>query len=253
MPDIQVDVKYSGANNEIAIIAARGFIDTTTAPDLEKKLEEQLALNKYKIIVNLENIDYVSSAGWGVFVSEIREIRENNGDLVLVNMSSDVYDVYELMEFSSILKSFDNLEDAVANFSGAKIAQPVVKPKQAPPRLAEPRRSPEKAPELKGSPRAEPKAGPKPEPKLEQAPVQSAPTSPKSDDLYTIAKTDVGKKILDIIVENPYFEIKDIGKALRLPQYGGLKVGGGQIKKELRDMNLLDRQRRFELALKRSR
>jgi len=97
MPDIQVEVSYTGNNDEIAVISARGFIDTTTAPDLEKKLEEQLALNKYKIVVNLENIDYVSSAGWGVFVSEIREIRENNGDLVLVNMSSDVYDVYELM------------------------------------------------------------------------------------------------------------------------------------------------------------
>ena len=103
MPDIQVDVSYSGKDDEIAVIEARGFIDTTTAPDLEKKLEEQLALNKYKIIVDLKNIDYVSSAGWGVFVSEIREIRENSGDLVLSNMSPDVYDVYELMEFSSIL------------------------------------------------------------------------------------------------------------------------------------------------------
>jgi anti-sigma B factor antagonist len=119
MPDIQVEVSYVGDGKNIAVISASGFIDTTTAPELEKKLEEQLALNKYKIIVNLENIDYVSSAGWGVFVSEIREIRENNGDLVLVNMSPDVYDVYELMEFSSILKSFDSLNEAVASFSGA--------------------------------------------------------------------------------------------------------------------------------------
>jgi anti-sigma B factor antagonist len=248
MPDIQVDVKYSGASNEIAVISARGFIDTTTAPDLEKKLEEQLALNKYKIIVNLENIDYVSSAGWGVFVSEIREIRENNGDLVLVNMSSDVYDVYELMEFSSILKSFDNLEDAVSSFSGGKPAQPAEKPKQTPPRLAEPRR----APEVRAPQKVEPKPEPKPEPKAAQAAAPQAAAAQK-DEFYSIARTDVGRRILDIIAENPYFEIKDISKALRLPQYGNLKVGGGQIKKELKDMNLLDRQRRFELALKRGR
>jgi anti-sigma B factor antagonist len=121
MPDIQVDVRYGGDSEEIAIIEAKGFIDTTTAPELEKKLEEQLALNKYRIVVNLENIDYVSSAGWGVFVSEIREIRENSGDLVLVNMSPDVYDVYELMEFSSILKSYDNVDEAVASFTGKEI------------------------------------------------------------------------------------------------------------------------------------
>lgn len=237
MPDIQVDVKYSGSNNEIAIISARGFIDTTTAPDLEKKLEEQLALNKYKIIVNLESIDYVSSAGWGVFVSEIREIRENNGDLVLVNMSSDVYDVYELMEFSSILKSFDNLDDAVANFAGGKPAPAVERQKPPQPRLAELKRNPPPAP----SP--EPKAEPKP----------AAAPSPKPDDLYAVAKSELGKRILDIIVQNPYFDIKEIIKALKLPQYGGLKTGGGHVKRELKEMNLLDRQKRFELALKRGK
>jgi anti-anti-sigma factor len=57
-------------------------------------------------------VSFVSSAGWGVFVSEIREIRDNHGELVLVNMIPDVYDVYELMEFSSILKSFDSVDEA---------------------------------------------------------------------------------------------------------------------------------------------
>jgi anti-sigma B factor antagonist len=234
MPDIQVDVKYAGSENDIAIISAKGFIDTTTAPDLEKKLEEQLALNKYKIIVDLKNIDYVSSAGWGVFVSEIREIRENNGDLVLVNMSSDVYDVYELMEFSSILKSFDNIESAVSNFTGEPVRRPVQR--QVAPQIAA-AKSPSHRPAVQ---------------KVEQKPkpAPQAHTAPARDDVYTVAKTELGKRIINVIVDNPYFELREIMKALRLPQYGGEKVSGGSVKRELRDMNLLDRQKRFELALK---
>jgi anti-sigma B factor antagonist len=234
MPDIQVDVRYAGGDNDIAIISAKGFIDTTTAPDLEKKLEEQLALNKYKIIVDLKNIDYVSSAGWGVFVSEIREIRENNGDLVLVNMSSDVYDVYELMEFSSILKSFDNVDTAVSNFTGEPVSRPVQR--QAAPQITAAKSRP-----------------PKPAVhKVEQKPKAAPQThaAPAHDDAYSVAKTELGKRIINVIVDNPYFELKEIIKALRLPQYGGEKVGGGSVKRELRDMNLLDRQKRFELALK---
>jgi anti-sigma B factor antagonist len=256
MPDIQVGVSYDGPNQEVAVISARGFIDTTTAPELEKKLEEQLALSKYKIVVDLQNIDYVSSAGWGVFVSEIREIRENNGDLVLVNMSPDVYDVYELMEFSSILKSFDSLEEAVANFTGAPVRK-------------EPSRSVSSRSGSSG--RAEIPAGPQnsqqgrggetraPAGADRQADggVQKRP--PQDDhrnhaaqaaDVFAQANSELGRRIIQVIVDNPYYEVKEIIKALKLPQYGGQKEKGGAVKKELKEMGLFDKSNRFELALR---
>ena len=233
MADIQVDVSYTGDDESIAVISASGFIDTTTAPELEKKLEEQLALNKYKIIVNLENIDYVSSAGWGVFVSEIREIRENNGDLVLVNMSPDVYDVYELMEFSSILKSFDSLNEAVSSFTGEAIKpqKPAIEEKPVPRETPQPKEEVE----VRNEPHA-----------TQPEPAQAAETQ----DIYSYAQSELGKRIIDVIIDNPYFEVKEIAKALKLPQYGGQKASGGAVKKELKTMGLFDRQRRFELALK---
>jgi len=237
MPDIQVDVSYKGENDEIAVISAKGFIDTTTAPELEKKLEEQLALNKYKIVVDLKNIDYVSSAGWGVFVSEIREIRENGGDLVLVNMSPDVYDVYELMEFSSILKSFDGLEEAISNFLG----QPVKK--EAPAQLPEAGHAePASASPAVDARSVSPQTAP-------QKPSSETATAPK-EDVFAIAQSELGKRIIQIIIDNPYFEVKEIQKSLRLPQYGGVKAGGGAVKRELRAMGLLEKSNRFELALR---
>jgi anti-anti-sigma factor len=239
--DIHIDVKYDGDDNEIAIISARGFIDTTTAPELEKKLEEQLALNKYKIIVNLENIDYVSSAGWGVFVSEIREIRENNGDLVLVNMSPDVYDVYELMEFSSILKSYNSVEEAIAGFTGREVKPQGLKAETKPPRLEKPAAQ---RPQMVFASSAPAASG------AQAAPSSTSSKTSPAVDVFSIARSELGKKIIQVIIDNPYFEPKEIARALRLPQYGGQKVGGGAVKKELKAMGLYDKQRRFELALK---
>ncbi len=242
MPDIQVDVTYAGEKDEIAIISARGFIDTTTAPELEKKLEEQLALNKYKIIVDLENIDYVSSAGWGVFVSEIREIRENNGDLILVNMSPDVYDVYELMEFSSILKSFDSLDDAIAHFTGKKVVE-----KSTPSIKKIEKTSSQKAAASSSGESTGMSVNESSESTPEVSKEEKKQTEP---DIYSYARSELGRRIINVILDNPYFEVKEIAKALKLPQYGGKKVGTGAVKRELKAMGLFDRQKRFEIALK---
>ena len=241
MPDIQVNVSYAGDDDEIAIISARGFIDTTTAPELEKRLEEQLALNKYKIVVDLENIDYVSSAGWGVFVSEIREIRENNGDLVLVNMSPDVYDVYELMEFSSILKAFDGVDNAVAYFTGKK-------PVEAQSRASTAQTAATKRPAIQDE-RARRETVIQESPSPERREKETPPTS-QGIDIFSYAKSELGRRIINVILDNPYYEVKEIARALKLPQYGGHKTSPRAVKQELRLMGLFDRQKRFEIALK---
>ena len=102
------------------LLIPKGYIDTTNASDVEKQIEKYITERKFKLAINLENVDFISSAGWGIFISEIRNIRENKGDLVLINMLPDVYDVYELMEFSSIIKSFDAVQDAVKYFKSMK-------------------------------------------------------------------------------------------------------------------------------------
>ena len=116
MEGLLIDVSYSGAEDEIVIITPEGYVDATTVNVLEQKLDEQLAKNKYKFIVDLKNTGYVNSSGWGALMRDLKEIRDNNGDLVIANMSQEVYIVYDTMELSSILKSFDTFEEAITHF-----------------------------------------------------------------------------------------------------------------------------------------
>ena len=117
MEELQIEVSYKGKNDEIAIITANGYIDTITKEEIEEVLLNQLTLGKYKIIIDLKKISYINSSGWGVFLREIKEIRQKKGDLVLLNMTSDVYDVFETMELSRIIKHFVSLKKAVEYFS----------------------------------------------------------------------------------------------------------------------------------------
>ena len=69
-----------------------------------------------KFIVDLSDVSYISSGGWGIFSGEVRGLREQGGDIVLVGMSPEVYDVYELLGFDDVLKAFSNPQDAAEYF-----------------------------------------------------------------------------------------------------------------------------------------
>ena len=117
MEELLIDVSYSGVEDEIVIITPQGYINTTTVHLIEETFDEQLAKNMYEFIVDLKNTDYVNSSGWGAFMRDLKEMRGNNGDLVIVNMSQEVYLVYDTMDLSTILKSFNTIEEAIANFT----------------------------------------------------------------------------------------------------------------------------------------
>ncbi len=116
MEGIQTTIKYAGPNDSVAVIKVGGYIDTTTSSELERALGSLLKKASYHIVVDLGDVDYISSAGWGIFISEIKGIKENHGDLKLARMIPEVYEVFELLEFHYILKAYDTLDEAVDAF-----------------------------------------------------------------------------------------------------------------------------------------
>ncbi len=116
MNDINITFSKPDENPDISVISVKGYVDTTTSTELEESLKRLLGGGRYDIVIDLGNVNYISSAGWGIFISEIKEIRENGGDLKLAAMIGDVYEVFELLEFQTILESFDTVEEAVGSF-----------------------------------------------------------------------------------------------------------------------------------------
>ncbi len=102
---------------EAVSIAVHGHIDTATSVELEKELQRVLRQKQYRIVIDLHGVEYISSAGWGIFLSEIRRIRQQGGDLRLAGMKPEVYDVYELLEFRTVLAHFPDQDEALASFA----------------------------------------------------------------------------------------------------------------------------------------
>ena len=123
MKGIDVYVEEAAQNPAVSILRVSGYVDTTTSPDLERRLQALLKEKRFHIVVDLASVEYISSAGWGIFISEIREIRENGGDLKLAGMIADVREVFDLLEFENILKAYAESEQAIASF-GAVAGSP---------------------------------------------------------------------------------------------------------------------------------
>jgi len=116
MNNISISFSRPEERPDVSVIAVKGYVDTTTSVELEESLKRLLRKGRYNIIIDLGDVNYISSAGWGIFISEIKEIRENGGDLKLARMIGDVYEVFELLEFQTILESYDTVEEAVSSF-----------------------------------------------------------------------------------------------------------------------------------------
>ena len=100
----------------ISVIRVGGYIEFTTSDELDKVIEAFIKNKSYNIIIDLENVDYISSRGWSIFLSKIKEIRENDGDLKLTRMTPDVFEVFKVLEFFWFLSVYDTIEEAISDF-----------------------------------------------------------------------------------------------------------------------------------------
>ena len=123
MDEIKLSLSQAGPAGELSVIRVDGVVDTITASELEGVIANLVAQKRFKILIDLGGVEYISSAGWGIFISRIQEIRDRGGDLKLVNMVPNVYEIYELLEFEHIIPAFPSLEQGKKAFNIAPAAE----------------------------------------------------------------------------------------------------------------------------------
>lgn len=107
----------SSSIDSCELVIIKGRIDSYTSPNLSEKLNEITDQNRYKIILELSDVSFVSSAGLRVFIDIQKKCRKTNqGEVVLVNVPSRVYDTLELAGFAPLFKFYNNVNSAVKAF-----------------------------------------------------------------------------------------------------------------------------------------
>ena len=222
MENISISLSESD-QDKVSEVRVDGVIDTTTAGELEEVIDSLLKRDRYRIVLDLAGVDYISSAGWGIFISHIKEVRANGGDIKLANMITNVYEIYELLEFDKVLKVYNSVDAARDDFQAASPRQAVKKKSQQITRLTV-------------VDTLEPSSSGNGE---QQRLSPDGLIDPVSADLETI--------VLRIVGEDPFASIWEMKReANRLPHLS--PVGWWQVFSILKKQGLLTKRSRFKLV-----
>jgi anti-anti-sigma factor len=93
-----------------------GSLDWSNFGKVESAIEEIFRRGVYKIVVNLREARYISSAGFGCFISSLDTAMKNNGDIIFAGTPPEIQDVFNILGLSKILRFADNEKLAVSQF-----------------------------------------------------------------------------------------------------------------------------------------
>ena len=103
---------------DVAIISLKGFLNADTSPQFEDSLQQLMTNNLFKIIVDFSELEYISSAGVGCFIGNIKRVRNNSGDILFLNMPPKTKRVFQLLDFQDFFKSYSDQSEALASYGG---------------------------------------------------------------------------------------------------------------------------------------
>ncbi len=201
MENLSIEEKVYNGNS--ALIRMKGFIDSTNASQFSDAIDACTQKQCFNLVVDFTAIEYVSSAGWGVLISKIRDIREQGGDIILAGMIEGIQSIYKLMELDQIFRAFEYAEDALKIFTAEEVQKEHVTERE-----------------------------------VIASPAATSMEEMVSDAPQTVEAQSIEDEIRAIIAENPLISLRELPSELARDEHGGWKVGWFQLRKLLNEMEL---------------
>lgn len=113
---VRFDRREGPPEAPVRVLAPSGELDAHTAPDFEAALQACLDGGDARLVVDGAGLDYVSSAGLGVFMAFVEPARAAGGDLKIAALPDRVFEVFDLLGFPTVFDMAPTVEAAVAAF-----------------------------------------------------------------------------------------------------------------------------------------
>lgn len=110
--DVNVDTRGG-----VTVVSVSGSIDAMTSPTLSQVLDAQIEAGRVNIVADLGEVEYTSSAGLRSMLASLKDSRRQGGDFRLAAVQPGVFRVLEMSGFTSILKHYPTVAEAVDSFA----------------------------------------------------------------------------------------------------------------------------------------
>jgi anti-sigma B factor antagonist len=108
--------------NRVDLLEVVGRVDAATAPKLKQQIEALFDEGRYRIVLNLAGLEYVSSPGLRVLIEARKRAREwkitdlEGGDIRIANLPPKIKEVFDLTGFTSLFEMYGDTIEAVGSF-----------------------------------------------------------------------------------------------------------------------------------------
>jgi anti-sigma B factor antagonist len=103
-------------HGQVSIVKVKGHVDSNTAPDLEAALKQLIEGGKNHLVLDLKEVDFLSSLGLRAMVLTLKLARQASGDLRLASPSPAVEKVLRTVGMTQMFNIYSSSEEAVAGF-----------------------------------------------------------------------------------------------------------------------------------------
>ena len=101
---------------DVVVLSLEGYLDAHTAPDFERAIQAEIDAARYRLLVDGSQLKYISSAGLGVFMSFIEEVREHQGDIKICGLIPKVQQIFDILGFQAIYDMLDTRAAGLQRF-----------------------------------------------------------------------------------------------------------------------------------------
>lgn len=100
----------------VVVLKLQGRLDALSIKDLKNKIKSLMHEHKIHIVLDMEQIDFVDSAGLGGLAAFFRVVKEAGGNIKIASLQEQVWAIFELTRLHLLFEVFDNAISAVNSF-----------------------------------------------------------------------------------------------------------------------------------------
>ena len=104
------------AVRSVQVLALRGALDAHTARELEAAFRKCWQDGNHQIVVNCAHLRSISSAGLGVFLGYVDEVREKGGDIKIAGLTPNLFNIFDLLGMPLLFNIVETEEEAIDLF-----------------------------------------------------------------------------------------------------------------------------------------
>jgi anti-sigma B factor antagonist len=126
----------------ILVMHFSGDLDIKTLPKAKEKLEAlfddvskksktkpakgkakgEAATGPLRVIIDLEDVEYIDSSGLGFFIGSLKKLKEHKGDLKLAHLNAYMMGIFKLINMHYIIEIHENIDKAIKSFGSPRRA-----------------------------------------------------------------------------------------------------------------------------------